>query len=148
MALTKVSSSMVNEQPAFSAYASGTTTLSANTWTKVNYATENWDTNNNFASSRFTPTVAGYYQINATFGEGLATSGMQFYIAIYKNGTAFTKMQYIAPSGWYINIPISAQVYCNGTTDYIEIYAYTNASYTNTASSSTNTFDGALVRAA
>jgi hypothetical protein len=134
--------------PAFSATASTTTTLSANTWTKVNYATETWDTNNNFASSRFTPTVAGYYQINATFGEGLSAAGMNFYIAIYKNATEFRKMQYVASSAWYTNIPISAQVYCNGSTDYIEIYAFTSSAYTNTAAAATNYFDGYLVRAA
>ena len=136
--------------PAFAAYNNTVTnTLSANTWTKISYPSENWDTNNNFASSRFTPTVAGYYQINATFGEGLSSSGMIFYIAVYKNGTEFRKMQYIASSAWYTNIPISAQVYCNGSTDYIEIYAYTGVSYSSSpGSQATNYFDGALVRAA
>jgi hypothetical protein len=134
--------------PAFRATANTTTTLSANTWTKVNYATETWDTNNNFASSRFTPTVAGYYQINAAFGEGLSAVAMNFYIAIYKNGAAFNTMQYVAATAWYTNVPTSAMVYCNGTTDYIEIYAFTSSAYTNTASAFTNYFDGTLVRAA
>ena len=134
--------------PAFRATASTTTTLSANTWTKVNYATETWDTNNNFASSRFTPTVAGYYQINAAFGEGLSAVAMNFYISIYKNGSPFNTMQYVAATAWYTNVPISAMVYCNGTTDYIEIYAFTGAAYTNTASAFTNYFDGTLVRSA
>jgi hypothetical protein len=134
--------------PAFSAYASTTTTLSANTWTKINYATEDWDTNSNFASSRFTPTVAGYYQINAAFGEGLSTSNMVFYISIYKNGNVVRKMQYITtPTGWYTNVNISAMVSCNGSTDYIEIYAFTGAAYTNNASI-LNYFDGAMVRSA
>jgi hypothetical protein len=135
-------------QPAFRATASTTTTLSANTWTKVNYATETWDTNNNFASNRFTPTVAGYYQINAAFGEGLSAVAMNFYIAIYKNGSEFTKMQYVAATAWYTNIPISCLVYCDGSTDYIEVYAFTGSGYTNTASAATNYFDGAMVRAA
>ena len=134
--------------PAFSAYASTTTTLSPATWTKVNYATENWDTNNNFASSRFTPTVAGYYQINAAFGEGLSTANMVFYIELQKNGSGFRKMQYITtPTAWYTNINISAMVYCNGTTDYIEIYAYTSDAYTNQATI-LNYFDGAMIRSA
>jgi hypothetical protein len=138
----------VGGTPAFSAYASTTTTLSANTWTKINYATENWDTNNNFASSRFTPTVAGYYQINACFGEGLSTATMGFYIAIYKNGATIKTMQYITASAWYTNAPISSQVYLNGSTDYVEIYANTSSAYTNTANQFTNWFDGFLARAA
>ena len=36
-------------------------TLSSGTLTKVTFDTELFDTNNNFASSRFTPTVAGQY---------------------------------------------------------------------------------------
>jgi hypothetical protein len=134
--------------PAFSAYASTTTTTAINTWTKVNYATENWDTNSNFASSRFTPTVAGYYQINASFGEGLSTAAMNFYIAVYKNGASVCSMQYVTATAWYTNVPVSSQVYCNGSTDYIEIYIYTSSIYTNTASALTNRFDGAMVRSA
>ena len=36
-------------------------TLSSGTLTKVTFDTELFDTNNNFASSRFTPTIAGQY---------------------------------------------------------------------------------------
>ena len=133
--------------PAFSAYASTTTTLSAGTWTKINYATEDWDTNSNFASNRFTPTIAGYYQINAQFGEGLSTASMGLYISIYKNGTAFRKTQSITPTAFYTTVAINAMVYCNGSTDYIEIYAYTSSAYTNTAGVA-NWFDATLVRGA
>jgi hypothetical protein len=73
---------------------------------------------------------------------------MNFYIAIYKNGAAFNTMQYVTATAWYTNVPTSAMVYCNGTTDYIEIYAFTGSAYTNTASAFTNYFDGTLVRAA
>lgn len=134
--------------PAFSAYASGTTTLSPNTWTKINYASEEWDTNNNFASSRFTPTVAGYYQINAAFGEGLSANQMSFYIAVFKNGVQYRYMQYVTSTAWYTNVPVDCQVYCNGTTDYIEIYVNVSSAYTNTANAGTNYFQGVLVRAA
>jgi len=39
-------------------------------------------------------------------------------------------------------------VYCNGTTDYIEIYAYTGSAYTNDTKKQTNFFEGFLARAA
>jgi hypothetical protein len=134
--------------PSFSAHPSAGTTLSSNTWTKINYATELWDTNSNYASSRFTPTVAGYYQINAAFGEGLSTSVMVMYMAIYKNGAPEKYMQYQTAAAWYTNIPINGMVYCNGTTDYIEIYAYTGSAYTNDTKKQTNFFEGFLARAA
>jgi len=47
--------------PIFSAYSSAGQTVSNNTITKILFDTENFDSNSNFASSRFTPTVAGYY---------------------------------------------------------------------------------------
>jgi len=54
--------------PAFLVYPSASSTnLTSSTWTKIVFNTEVFDTNNNFDSTtnyRFTPTVAGYYQIN------------------------------------------------------------------------------------
>ena len=75
------------EWPAFSAYLNGSQTLSTNTIAKILYDTELWDTNNNFASSRFTPTVAGYYQINALIN--VNTTACRVYLAIYKNGSVY-----------------------------------------------------------
>jgi len=45
--------------PAFSAFASTSQTVSSATFTKVIFGSEDYDTNNNFASSTFTPAVAG-----------------------------------------------------------------------------------------
>ena len=56
------------EWPAFSAYSNTAQTFVNGVEQKVTFAVENWDTNNNFASSRFTPTVAGYYQLNFNIG--------------------------------------------------------------------------------
>ena len=134
--------------PAFSAYLSANQSVSSGVVTKVAFNTEEFDTNNNFASSRFTPTVAGYYQINACFGEGLSTATMGFYIAIYKNGATIKTMQYVTASAWYTNAPISSQVYLNGSTDYVEIYVNTSSAYTNTANQFTNFFEGFLARSA
>jgi hypothetical protein len=54
--------------PAFSAYSSGVVSLPASTFTKIPIDTEEFDTANCFNTStyRFTPTVAGYYQVNAS----------------------------------------------------------------------------------
>ena len=108
--------------PAFSAWQSSAQTLSNATFTKINFQTEEFDTNNNFASSRFTPTVAGYYQVCAFiyFGNILGDN----ITAIFKNGGNYKRLN---------NSPTNANasasggtciVYCNGTTDYIEVYGY------------------------
>jgi hypothetical protein len=138
--------------PAFSAYASSTTTMSSTVWIKIGFQTEDFDTNNNFASSRFTPTVAGYYQINAGVAFGTGATAQQDAIAIYKNGSFYQIGPYNVDTG---NIALrqamSSIVYCNGSTDYIEIYALYNAGVAsqNIGTGATNTwFNGFLARAA
>jgi hypothetical protein len=107
--------------PAFSAYLADNQSISANTFTKVLFDTEEFDTNNNFASSRFTPTVAGYYQVNLMLYISAAGSG-QGNGAIYKNGVV-TKAQFLQVSVNQI-LSVPALVYLNGSSDYIEAYAY------------------------
>jgi hypothetical protein len=132
-----------NGGPAFSAYLVGAQTPTSNTWTKVLIDTELWDTNSNFASSRFTPTVAGYYQINAAFS--VATNTTTF-AACYKNGTAFKTSTALQVQN---GNQISCVVYLNGSTDYVELYVFlvSGSALANAASSQT-WFDGTLVRAA
>ena len=114
--------------PAFSVYANSNTNLSSSTWTKVTLNTEVFDTNNNFDSTtnyRFTPTVAGYYQIN--FQIACSSSGNNAYwqwSSIYKNGSAYVSNTNVNGSGalqsftWETN----QLIYMNGSTDYLEFY--------------------------
>jgi len=134
--------------PAFSAYASAGTSLSNATFTKVNYATENFDTNNNFASSRFTPTVAGYYQISAGTRLGSITATIvAFYL--YKNGSGYSSGGGSGVSSAYVYPTISTLIYLNGSTDYVEMYCYQNTGGSITTDlGSDYTFTGVLVRAA
>jgi hypothetical protein len=141
--------------PAFSAYrATSNQSISNATFTKVQLNAEEYDTNNNFDSTtnyRFTPTVAGYYQINANISY-VASSGLtQIYLAIYKNGSAYSTTNSPSSYGAGGNIGRSMQIYMNGSTDYIELYAYSDAG-TGTAlqfSSVLQTFmNGTLVRSA
>ena len=130
--------------PSFSAWQSSGQTLSSAVTTKINYQTELWDTNSNYdtSTSRFTPTVAGYYQINAAICT--ASTASQQILAIYKNGSLYQRND--IPS---INInQISSVVYCNGSTDYIEIYASFGTGQNTFASVNLNWFNGALLRAA
>ena len=52
--------------PTFSAYLNANQNIATSTFTKIALNAELFDTDNNFDTStyRFTPTVAGYYQIN------------------------------------------------------------------------------------
>ena len=111
--------------PAFSAYQSSAQTLSTFTWTKITFDTEDFDTNNAFASSRFTPDVAGYYYISSNCELGTGTTAGVGAFGIYKNGTSFRRgNQFLLQSNSNVGYQIGLLVYLNGTTDYIEIYMY------------------------
>jgi len=144
--------------PTFSAYmANGGSnlSLSAGTYTKIKIDTENWDTNSNFNTStyRFTPTVAGYYQINGgAFINYGSTSPNNSAILIYKNGTAYRQNYLLSNAGnLYGVLTVGSLIYFNGSTDYVELYAFQNSSgdafVSPYASNNAGTwFDGCLVR--
>ena len=137
--------------PAFSVYKSnalGTQIIAAATYTKITFDVKDFDTNTNFSSSRFTPTVAGYYQIN-----GLADLGGNgfCFVGLFKNGAEIKRGSGASVASEFYS-SVSSVVYLNGTTDYIELYAFINAgaspSVYASASGQYPYFNGCLVRAA
>lgn len=135
--------------PAFSAAkTNGTQTVTANTYTKATFNFEEFDTNNNFSSSTFTPTVAGYYQITGTIGfsPGATTEAL---IVLYKNGSAFKYGADQTATVTY-QLQLSALVYMNGTTDYLELYGYPGNStgFSSNPATGYTGFQGFLARAA
>ena len=129
--------------PAFAAYAASTTSCTSGVNTKITFDAEDFDTNSNFASSRFTPTVAGYYQISA--GVGVGTTPTSVYVMVYKNGSVWTGSYDTATT---IAGTVSTLVYLNGSTDYVEVYANLGATQNNYANRSQTFFQGCLVRGA
>ena len=131
--------------PAFSAYNSGTQAIASSTYTKATFNAEYFDTNACFASSRFTPNVAGYYQLNTSIYTGSA--GL-FLVALYKNGAIYQEFGRIATSG---TIGGGATVNANGSSDYFEVFAFSTAAAPVLGYASGPYymhFSGALVRAA
>jgi hypothetical protein len=106
--------------PAFKAYKSANQSITGSTFTKVTFDTEDFDTDSNFASNRFTPTTAGYYQISAfteMSGTGTLTTAL---LTIYKNGVrAGDCFGHPAKQGGYSDL-----FYANGSSDYFEVYVY------------------------
>jgi hypothetical protein len=127
------------------------TTLAASTFTKINW-TEEVVTHNCFASNRFTPNVAGYYQVNASVFFN-STAGAN-YLMLFKNGTGTGSAvgRYQDGSSGAVSTVgaqmclVSAIVPMNGTTDYIEIFAFSGVA--NQINTGTNRFSSTLVRAA
>lgn len=135
--------------PAFSAYQSSAQSISSQTYTKVNLQTEEFDTNNNFDSTtnyRFTPTVAGYYQFNATVAQDTAVN---LWPLLYKNGTTNKSGNSVAlASGIGAIATVSGLIYLNGSTDYVELYIFTSGATTLSTGAALTTMQGVLVRAA
>jgi len=129
--------------PAFSAYNTSNQSVADSTYTKTTLGTEEFDTNNNFASGRFTPTVAGYYQINGSIYTG--TSSITRAIAyLYKNGSPYKRGTDLTVGN---SVNVSAVVYLNGSTDYVELWGYVTA--TTPLFYNTDTwFNGCLIRTA
>ena len=139
--------------PAFRANTVTAQTITTNTFTKVAYNVEEFDTNSNYdpiTNYRFTPTVAGYYQINANV---CMDGGSVGYVrcSIYKNGGPYASGS-CAPNNGTVGGMVSAStvIYCNGSTDYIEFYVWQSQGSSINLQTLTgfNTFSGAMVRSA
>ncbi len=113
--------------PAFRAFRdSSAQSITYGTYNKVQLNAETYDTASCFDSTtnyRFTPTTAGYYQLNFTVQISSATE--EILGIIYKNGTASsrgstgkadTEYSFGLSSG-------SDLIYFNGSSDYVELYA-------------------------
>lgn len=135
--------------PAFRATTSGNTGCALNTWTKIQFNTKTFDTNNNYDNTtnyRFTPTVAGYYQVNGSIGFPSYTA-TYVNLVIYKNGSVYSGYGsgYNSSAGM-VSFTTTDLVYLNGSTDYIEIYVVQGTSGTLNASG--GVFSASMVRSA
>jgi hypothetical protein len=138
--------------PAFAAYGSALTSVTSAVLTKINFDTKSFDTNTNYSTinSRFTPTVAGYYQFNSYVIGPLAASGI-ILSSFYKNGTRVADGSNILLSNSAnVTSQNSAIIYCNGSTDYVEVYGFQTAGTTQSIGSqySFQQFSGAMIRSA
>ena len=107
--------------PNFYAYDTSGQSLASGATTKLNYATEVYDTDNAFASSRFTVPSgqAGKYHFTAMVGIQQASEVTELTIYIYKNGSSE-----FAGDGQNPNYPYA---FASGTLDlavgdYVEAY--------------------------
>ena len=138
--------------PAFSATRTTNQSFSANTWTKIQFNTENWDTANCYDPStnyRFTPNVAGYYMINLCCDMLFTGTATVAGIGINKNGSFYTYAPvFYGTMNSGLGFSGSWQVYFNGSTDYVEAMIYSNGTSPNVNGTSGNLFSGVLVRTA
>jgi hypothetical protein len=121
---------------AFSATAGGVdqTGIASTIWTKVNFGTEIYDVGGYFATSRFTPLVAGRYRFSASvYASAGVSAGTRAFVALYKNGALFCYLgSTIASAAADFQINGDADCEANGTTDYFEVFVNLTSASTGT----------------
>lgn len=131
VAQSNLSTNVAGNGPAFLAYlTTPAQTINNTTYTKITLNATSFNLGSFFDTTnyRFLPTVAGYYQISTCATTSATGSAGGYQVYIYKNGTSL----HAGP-----NIPfystlnpssnVSATVYLNGSTDYVEAYVYQNS---------------------
>jgi hypothetical protein len=140
----KLGTNVVGNGPFIYATSSVATSVPTGaTPTKITLGTVSTDTNNNFstANSRFTPTVAGYYQIIGSINAALGLLNATVFIG--KNGNVYIPGS--AVQGLTFESTGSVILSCNGSTDFIELFAVHNNGST---SSITGRLNACLIRSA
>lgn len=100
-------------------------TVSPATWTKVKLNAVDFDPRGWMSTSlyRFTPTVAGFYEISA-YVQTLdsLSAGTRLQLVLYKNGSAFRQLNYSnAPANDVVSMQGAVQVQATGS-DYFEVF--------------------------
>jgi hypothetical protein len=150
---TTIGSAVPVAGPAFSAYLASNQSVTSSVATKVNIDTEEFDTDTDFdtTTNRFTPTQAGYYQINGTvYFAGTANTMTESRIYLYKNGSVFKNGTAYASGSSVATLfiqTVNTLMYFNGTTDYVELWAANTSTSPSFAGGSTLTyFSGSFIR--
>jgi hypothetical protein len=144
---------IASNMPAFYAYQSGSAqSVSANTFTKITMNSVLFDTNSYFDATtnyRFTPQIAGYYQITVGVGTTTPLATSIYYNAIIaKNGSETIKTVVFGSPANYLTAQATGLVYLNGSTDYVEAYGQSNSAYTVWVQTASTFICGVLVRSA
>ena len=127
--------------PAFFAVSATNQSISHNTWTKLVFGTETLDSDGKFADSRFTPTVAGYYQLTLGTYIPNVDSAEIAQISFYKNGSDYQYGKHYHQgndSNGDRFLSTTAFFYLDAD-DYVEGYAYHNEGGAQNATAA-NTF--------
>lgn len=135
---------VVGNGPVFRAYAASSVTALSGTDTKINFDSKDYDTAGAFdpALDRFQPSVAGYYQFNASMVVSLSNS--LIILSFRKNGAVNSVGTAVVER----RTSVSDVIYLNGTTDYVEVFGFSSTGQNTLTGKSGTYFSGFLARAA
>ena len=120
--------------PLFRVIRSDYQVLANNTDTVISFDNDSsgasFDTNNFYNTSdyKFTPTIAGYYQLTAQLEFSLNSGNNLFGVMIFKNGAeALRVRRWNDGSNSNVNINVTGIVAFNGSSDYAQTYGWQNS---------------------
>jgi len=129
--------------PAFFARHTGSQTIGP-TWPKLTFTTVEFDTHGCYASSRFTPTVAGYYLVTASMTVTTLAGWKQ--VKVFKNTAAWAALASADVSSGGMVVQGGVVVPLNGSTDYVELQGYAPTTGSTFADGVYNGFSGCFLR--
>ena len=141
----------IREMPVFRVVMSTNMTLTSTVATTVEYDSAIFNSHPdwfNFSTHRYTPQIAGYYQISYNVSM-TGSSITSFYSLLVTQDSTVAQIRWIGAAGAVDLFRHSGSdlIYFNGTTDYVEHQVnYIGTSATLTAGDSTTYMTGFLVR--
>ena len=125
-----VSQSNISNPYRVRGWKANTQSISSTTYTKVNFNTENFDTNNNWNTStyEYTAPVSGYYDISCCllYGSGIQAN-KRYHACIYKNGALNSeKIVHSSTLTDYLTTSVEDVVYL-ATNDTVSFYTFHTA---------------------
>ena len=111
----------------FGANHTSSITVPTGVRTLIPFTTVEYDSNNYYdiATSRFTPLIAGYYQVTA--GVGWVNPVVAAAVGIDKNTAEYKRGMQTAAGATMLTSSVTAIVPMNGTTDYLTVKAFQNS---------------------
>jgi hypothetical protein len=147
MAWSALSTPAAGNGPAFRAFrTTSSQSLTGGVYTKIEFNGETFDTASaydNATNYRFTPQTAGYYIVSVAAALSQPFNADNRILAIYKNGSIYSEVYGAGTAGGAIATDV---VYLNGSTDYVEGYAFVSSNSSIADSTSTAYFSGSLAR--
>ena len=117
----------IKNTPAFFASQTVAQAVANTTVTQLQFNTEEFDTDSAYDTStyKFTPQTAGKYSLFACVMFNTGTDFDQIECSIKKNGTIYSSNIFVNQN--YNSSVVTTIVDMNGSSDYVEVYAYQNS---------------------
>lgn len=113
----------------FNVYRNSAASTGSGVFAKLTFDTEDFDTNNNFATGTYTAPVTGFYHIDA--GIEISTTAAYLILALYKNGAIYNTLgQAQVSSGAAAFSLVGGNTISLTAGDTLEIYTTANGAAT------------------